>query len=346
MNNFEFEAKGDLLIVDDTPENLRLLMQILTEYGYDVRPAPNGIRALAAAREVPPDLILLDIMMPEMDGYEVCMQLKADETTQDIPVIFLSALNDVFDKITAFSLGGVDYIAKPFQEKEVLARVKTHLTIYRLQQALQTANNTLEEKVQARTAELAEANKNLQTEIEQRIQQQQEKDRLFAVVSQQSDQLRDLTTLLIQSQQTERQGLATDLQTEIAQKVNLAQSSLTLAQQLLTVDNNTKLVAGHLNSAAQILAQMKHYVTQITSNLPEPTPQEQDASENPLVKLSGREREVLQLLAQGKSSPEIGDILNVAVASVYTYNRRIKDKLDLHDTPSLIKFALDHNLVE
>ena len=345
MNNLEPEAKGDVLVVDDTPDNLRLLMRILSEYGYNVRPAPNGIRALAAVREEAPDLILLDIMMPEMDGYEVCMQLKADEASQNIPVIFLSALDEVFDKITAFSVGGVDYITKPFQEKEVLARVNTHLTVRRLQQALRIANSTLEEKVQIRTAELAEANKNLQGEIDQRIRHQQEKDRLFTVVSQQSDQLRNLTTLLIQSQQVERQGLAADLHNEIAQKIELVQSNMTLAQQLLTADN-LEIVTEHLSSAAQILAQMAQYVTQVTSDLPQPTPQEQDVTENPLVKLSGREREVLQLLAQGKSSNEISDMLSIAVASVYTYNRRIKDKLDLHDTPSLIKFALDHNLVE
>ena len=91
---------------------------------------------------------------------------------------------------------------------------------------------------------------------------------------------------------------------------------------------------------------MEQYITQITNNLPQPTPQEQDVSENPLVKLSGREREVLQLLAQGKSNHEISDLLNISVGSVYTYNRRIKSKLDLRDLPSLMKFAMDHNLLE
>lgn len=338
-------SKGDLLIVDDTVDNLRLLIEILSGYGYTVRPAPSGALALEALRERLPDLILLDIMMPHMDGYDVCRRLKADDRSRDIPVIFISALHELFDKITAFTAGAVDYITKPFEAKEVLARVHTHLTLRQLQRDLQIANETLEEKVRDRTVELAAANTHLQAEIERRKRQQEEKDRLFTVVSQQSEQLRNLTTLLIQSQQTERQGLAADLRYEIAQKIELVQSSITLARQLLSAEK-LELGVEHLSNAAQLLAQMGQYVARITNNLPQPTLQEQNVSENPLIKLSGREREVLQLLAQGKSNREIGEILNIAVPSVYTYNRRIKDKLDLYDIPSLTKFALDYHLVK
>jgi DNA-binding CsgD family transcriptional regulator len=207
------------------------------------------------------------------------------------------------------------------------------------------ANETLEEKVQLRTAELAEANENLQIEIEQRKRQQAERERLYAVVSQQSDQLRNLTTLLIQSQQSERQGLAADLHQEIAQKIELVQSNVALARELLTVDSN-ELAAQHLSGAAQFLTQMEQFITQVTTNLPQPTPQEQDVSENPLVKLTGREQEVLQLMAQGKSAQEISEVLDIAPGSVYTYTRRIKEKLDLYDVPSLTKFALDHNMLK
>jgi PleD family two-component response regulator len=105
-------SKGNILVVDDTPVNLRLLVDILTKHGYKVRPVPNGRLALLAAQGFPPDLILLDIMMPEMSGYEVCSKLKEDERTCDIPVIFISALNEVLDKVKAFSTGGVDYITK------------------------------------------------------------------------------------------------------------------------------------------------------------------------------------------------------------------------------------------
>lgn len=129
--------RGNILIVDDAPNNLRLLSTILTQQGYEVGKALNGKIALKSVQVSPPDLILLDINMPEMDGYEVCEQLKLDEKTRKIPVIFISALDDVFDKVKAFSVGGVDYITKPFQNEEVFARVKTHLNIQALQNALQ-----------------------------------------------------------------------------------------------------------------------------------------------------------------------------------------------------------------
>jgi PleD family two-component response regulator len=141
------QAQGsqNILAVDDTRPNLRLLVEILAEGGYKVRPAANGQMALEAAKVEPPDLILLDIMMPEMNGFEVCRQLKADERTRDIPIIFISALDETLDKVKAFAIGGVDYITKPFQAEEVLARVKTHLTIRNLQKSLQEQNRQLQE---------------------------------------------------------------------------------------------------------------------------------------------------------------------------------------------------------
>ncbi|MGL5081408.1 MAG: hybrid sensor histidine kinase/response regulator [Microcoleaceae cyanobacterium] len=135
--------KGHILVIDDTPANLRLLVNLLKNKGYNVRALPNGKLALAAIKNSPPDLVLLDIMMPEMDGYEVCEQLKADETTRDIPVIFISAINDVIDKVKAFTIGGIDYVTKPFQVEEVLARVETHLENRMLHRSLQQKNDDL-----------------------------------------------------------------------------------------------------------------------------------------------------------------------------------------------------------
>lgn len=143
MNEMKTNYKGNILAVDDTPANLRLLVSLLTEKGYKVRAVPSGKLALAGIKQSPPDLILLDIMMPEMNGYEVCEKLKIDEQIQDIPVIFISAINEVLDKVKAFDVGGVDYITKPFQIEEVLARVKTHLENRYLQKALQQKNQDL-----------------------------------------------------------------------------------------------------------------------------------------------------------------------------------------------------------
>ncbi|MCL5674519.1 MAG: hybrid sensor histidine kinase/response regulator [Candidatus Omnitrophica bacterium] len=126
-----------ILIVDDTPANLHVLTGMLKEQGYRVRPALNGKMAIQGAQAEPPDLILLDINMPEMNGYQVCERLKTDKQLKDIPVIFISALNETADKVKAFTAGGVDYVTKPFQFEEVAARVKTHLEIQRQKHVLQ-----------------------------------------------------------------------------------------------------------------------------------------------------------------------------------------------------------------
>lgn len=151
----EILPKGNILIVDDTPANLRLLSQMLAEQGYQVRPVPDGPLALAATRAEPPDLILLDVRMPEMSGYEVCEHLKADAQTRDIPIIFISALDATQDKVNAFAVGGVDYVTKPFQFEEVLARVKTHLALWKLQKQLQDANMKLQRANRKMKRELA-----------------------------------------------------------------------------------------------------------------------------------------------------------------------------------------------
>ncbi|MEO0839511.1 MAG: ATP-binding protein [Cyanobacteria bacterium J06643_5] len=143
---------ADILVIDDTPENLALLSQILKDKGYKVRSVTKASTGLRGAKAAPPDLILLDVKMPEMNGYEVCQHLKADELTRDIPVIFISALGDVLDKVKAFEVGGVDYITKPLQVEEVLARIQTHLTIRRLQTQLQNQNNQLQQEISERTA--------------------------------------------------------------------------------------------------------------------------------------------------------------------------------------------------
>ncbi|MEH2110247.1 response regulator [Nostoc sp.] len=148
MNNHQVQlAKANILVVDDTPDNLRLLSAMLTQLGYEIRRVINGPTALKTAQAAPPDLILLDIMMPEMNGYEVCQRLKASEITRDIPVIFISALDEVFDKVKAFAVGGVDYITKPFSEEEVFARVENNLTIRRLQKQLTEKNLLLQQEI-------------------------------------------------------------------------------------------------------------------------------------------------------------------------------------------------------
>jgi DNA-binding response OmpR family regulator len=153
--------QGEIMIVDDNPANLKLLEDMLRQRGHEVCSFPRGRLALARAARYPPDLILLDINMPEMNGYEVCERLKSIEEMADIPVIFLSALSETRDKVKAFQTGAVDYISKPFQFEEVHARVETHLKLHHFQQELEFQNERLEKAVAARTRELAEANAQL-----------------------------------------------------------------------------------------------------------------------------------------------------------------------------------------
>ncbi len=154
-------SNPNILIVDDKPHNIMLLSSMLKQAGYNVRSTTSGMDGLQEVKNCPPDLILLDINMPEMDGYEVCQKLKSDEKSKDIPVIFLSALTEMEDKVKAFENGGVDYITKPFYFEEVKARVKTHVDISSLKLELEKHNENLEKLVRERTMELEDAYKRL-----------------------------------------------------------------------------------------------------------------------------------------------------------------------------------------
>ena len=154
-------AGVSILVVDDLPANLQLLSGILKQHGFEVRLAPSGALGLQAAQRDPPALILLDVHMPGLNGYEVCERLKQDAALQAIPVIFISGLGETVDKVRGFKVGGVDYVTKPFQFEEVEARVRTHLELARLRRELQQHNARLESLVARRTCELAEANARL-----------------------------------------------------------------------------------------------------------------------------------------------------------------------------------------
>ena len=151
------ETKMKIMIVDDVPMNLKVLDTILRSLGHDVFAFPRGDMFLSAVRAAPPDLVLLDINLPDMDGYGICALLKEDPTLQDIPVIFVSALTEPLDKLKAFGAGGADYIAKPFDISEVRARVTTHLEIRRLRRELGRTIRAHEERMDARVRETAEA---------------------------------------------------------------------------------------------------------------------------------------------------------------------------------------------
>ncbi|MBU0509835.1 response regulator, partial [bacterium] len=157
----------DILIVDDIPDSLELLGRILDERGYRVRPAPNGRLALESVAAKLPDLILLDVKMPEMDGYEVCRRLKSIEKSRNVPVIFISAYGETANKVEGFKAGGIDFITKPFEREEVLARVEIHLQLHEL-------TERMKQKVREQTDELTRANQQLRQEIHERQRAEEE----------------------------------------------------------------------------------------------------------------------------------------------------------------------------
>lgn len=181
--------RTEVMVVEDTSASLALLCELLTQADYSVRPAPGGAMALRSAQASPPDLILLDIRMPGIDGYEVCRRLKSDARTRDIPVIFLSALRDEADTLHGFALGAVDFIAKPYRPEEVLARVRTHAELRRLQ-------NGLEERVRERTTQLLEAQ---------------------ASLCDSQSRLQELTDFLQKIREEERTRIARELHDELGQ---------------------------------------------------------------------------------------------------------------------------------
>ena len=153
----ERAEKQTIMVVDDTAENLKLLEGMLEGEGYDVRMFPSGAMMLRAAEKNVPDLVMLDILMPDMDGYEVCRRMRASEALRDVPVLFLSALTDVKNKVKAFEVGGMDYVTKPFQFEEVNARVKTHLLLRRALHEIEGHRAGLEKLVEEKVREISES---------------------------------------------------------------------------------------------------------------------------------------------------------------------------------------------
>lgn len=222
---------GIVMVVDDNPDNLRVLSGILRQGGYAVRPAISGELALAALAVSLPDAILLDIRMPDPDGYEVCRRLKAESRTADLPVIFLSALHEVDSKLRAFRCGGVDYIVKPFQPEEVLVRVRTHLELARARRALREQNGELERRVREATG-----------------------------------RLRRLTAQALEIQEAERRHIARELHDEIGQTLTAVKIHLQAAERLAGLPEQ----APHLREGVRAVEAMLPLVRNLSQSLHPP----------------------------------------------------------------------------
>lgn len=329
-----------ILIVDDTVEDLQLLAIRLRKANYIVFEAQNGTAALELLAQVEPDLLLLDVRMPDMDGFTVCERVKAIPAYQHTPIIFLTSLSTSQDKVHGFTVGGVDFITKPPHISEVLARIDTHLSLAHLRNQLWEQNEHLEAAVHQRTAAL-------HGELLRRRQNEQEKDKLLEVVRQQSEQLRSLTKLLIKAQQIERTDLLNTLDSAVEDTHVLLHRQLELIQQVssaLPDEHPSQLICEHTQTALELLQQMSGQVQAVTTSLHEPEVNPMVFINSPLLKLTAREREVLQLVANGKSNSAIAELLYLSEATVRTHRCRIMQKLDLSDMADLVKFAIKHKL--
>lgn len=254
--------RENILVVDDKPDNLRLLSNILAKEGYKVRKVLNGRLAVDAAQLDPPDLILLDIMMPAPDGYEVCQTLKANQQTQDIPIIFLSALDTVTDKVKAFTVGGVDYITKPFQQEEVLARVRTHLNLRRLNRALQQRNSMLKQEIKHRRKIEAELKQTLQElrETQEQIIVKEKLASLGALMAGIAHELRNPLNFVNNYAESSVE-LLDDLQAELAAQIAAIEPDLleSLQEALADVQANAAAIHQHGQRAERIIQNMMQH---------------------------------------------------------------------------------------
>ena len=299
---------NEILIVDDTPENLSVLRQILSSEGYIVRPALSGEIALRAVESDIPDLILLDIMMPGMDGYEVCEKLKSNEKTRDVPIIFISALNKTEDKVKGFETGGVDYISKPFHTEEVLARVKTHMTLRNMHIQLQ---NEIKERKLAEKA-LQKAHDELEERVEDRTAQLNQK-------TQRLEETNIALKVLLEKREDDKK--------EFEENITY---------------NIEKLVIPYLEELKMRCSDdsQKTFVGIVKSNLDEITSSFAHNSKDYFLNLTPTQIQIADLIKQGQTTKEIASLLNLSPSTVACHRQEIRKRLALTNKKVNLQAAL------
>lgn len=336
-----------LLLVDDNPANLAVLYDHLQTQGYRVLVTDNGIDAVEQVNDVRPDLVLLDVRMPGMDGYETCRAIKSNKENANLPIMFLSALSDLDDRLKGFEAGAVDYVTKPLDALEVAARIRTHVTVGQLQQQLADQNEKLEEMVVSRTAELQTANHSLQSEIKRTRQQQREKARLLTLLEEQNQQLRSFTDWLLKSRPEVQIELTHMISSQLLRNwvaVGSDLSALSRRMKRLKIDDEelSNIIAGirlRNDKVELYLRQMLNAGQQIDETLLDSVPPE------PAV-LSEREQEILIMLCDGLSTTDVARQLSISNVTIRTHRTRIMQKLDIYHLPGLVKYAIKHSLTD
>jgi len=289
--------ESTILVVDDEPANLKVLLAFLQSQTLKIRVADTGERALRSLEDEQVDLILLDVMMPGMNGFETCKRLKENVNTVDIPVIFMTALSSIEDKVTGFKAGGVDYITKPFNKAEVLARLQTHLNLRKQKQKLDRTLNelrmqsdTLEQQVQERTMALENSNRQMQLQKQEIL----EKNIALKVVLDQHK--------LYQKNYEEMVA---------GQLKQLVYPYLELLQQNIRLEEN------------------KEYVSLIGKHLDSIVASFSGSTFSPGWKLTAKESLVADLVKKGKNTKEIGILLKISPRTAETYRNSIRKKIGL-----------------
>ena len=332
LNN---DKQYTILLVDDNPSNLNLLVDGLFEQGFQLNVAKSGESALQRAHIRKPDIVLLDVQMPGIDGFETCRQFKADPELSSIPIIFLTASNEASDRRQGLLAGGVDYIVKPLDTHEVLLRVRIHLELQRLNRELEHSNAELERRVVERTKELS-------AEVERRAHSEKRQTVLLDIVRTQGVQLQFLTKRILAMQLSHRTALGEELNDEVVHDL----TRITAEMPRLLAQISSVKMRDQLNAVSERLQRIQHFIIEVTDALKQPLPEEITLVGNPLLKLSQRERETLQLIVNEYSSDEIAELLNVSGSTVRTYRYRILQKLGVKNTDELLKFVLAHKLFE
>lgn len=313
-------AAATILVIDDDPASLDLAARHLGGYDYAVLTARDGERGFRRALHVRPDLVLLDLGLPGIDGHEVCRRLKAHPTTRDIPVVFLTARTGMDDKRRAFELDGVDYLLKPFAEAELLARVRLHLD--------QARNmSELHQRAEQLGAELQEARAQLTNALARRDEEDAECARLRALTEVLRAQLEARLERWLAAEETE----APPRRLDAPERARLAIEMMQAMQARLGVQETMEL-----GRAITLLQPM------LDGSDASPRPLLAGQAD-PLERLSHREREVFDLLVGGRTNKQIAAALGVSSSTVTTYRVRVMQKLDAPDVPALVRIGLLHH---